>query len=110
MIGAVSRAPDAMVDALLPAPPDLARSSAVERSSASVDPKSCLTPEQVYDLALERETSAQPRYRAASTRDAIEVFGRAIGPIAAARYWSRRAAVSCVTSIAVDLPAGTAKP
>jgi len=109
MIRAVGRAPDTMVDALLPAPPQAERGFAAARSSGGAAGP-CLTPEQAYQLVLTRETADQPRYQQASSRDAIEVFGRAIGPIAAARYWARTAAVSCVTQDAAAGVTVTAQP
>ena len=74
-----------------PAPPS-------ERNDASI---ACLTPAQAYDLSLERQNAALPRYRPASTRNGIEVFGRAIAVIANARHWSHRAADTCVSAFEI---------
>jgi hypothetical protein len=95
MIGAVTNAPLVIVDALLPAP-----EHEPSRPSGGGATATCLSPEQAYQSVLDRRSAELPRYQPASTRDGIEVFGRAIGVIAAARSSAIHAAQSCVTGAA----------
>jgi len=95
MLGAMAHAPVLLVGTLLPAPREAG--SEPSRSSDAGASATCLSPAQAYQLSLDTQSATMPRYQPASTRDAIEVFGRAIGAFAAARYSAQRAAESCVT-------------